>query len=357
MENSIKITTAGLAAYIFILVLVPVLKKIALRIGLVDLPAARKVHTLPVPLIGGIAIAITLFLFGTINLIQTGLELKEITIFGSAFILLLVGVIDDRFDMNAKYKLAIQIFCAFLIAASGVRITYLFGLFGIDDLPVIIQYALTIVIICGVINAFNLMDGIDGLAGLLSLVGFSLLSVFSFLIKNYNLMLLFIVCIGSILGFLRFNFKDKKIFMGDAGTLFIGTLLIGFSIFFLEDIRLAKPSNPLLLYILIGFFALPVLDSVRVYLGRLKRGASPFKADRTHLHHLLLISKISHKKAAIIILALILGTLIFSFISNRFISVSLSFLLIILFFSFLFYLLNINKKVHEWILKIKKIER
>ncbi len=356
MENISKILIAGVAAYIFILILVPVLKKIALRIGLVDLPSARKVHSLPVPLVGGIAIAITLFLFGAINLIQTGLELKEMTIFASAFILMIVGVIDDRFDINAKYKLAIQLFCAFLIAASGVRITYLFGLFGIYDLPESIQYLLTIVVICGVVNAFNLMDGIDGLAGLLSLVGFSLLSIFSFLVNNYNLMLMFIVCIGAIIGFLRFNFKEKKIFMGDAGTLFIGTLLIGFSIFFLEDIRLAKPSNPLLLYIVIGFFALPVLDSLRVYLGRLKRGVSPFKADRTHLHHLLLIAKISHKKASFIIAALTFGTLIFSLVSNQFISVSVSFLLIILFFSSFFYLLNLNKKVHEWVQKIKKIE-
>lgn len=356
MEDIIKIAIAGLVAYIFMLILVPVLKRIALRTGLVDLPAARKVHTLPVPLVGGIAIAITLFLFGTINLSQTGLELKEMTIFGSAFILLFVGVIDDRFDINAKYKLAIQLFCAFLIAASGVRITYLFGLFGVYDLPESIQYSLTILVICGVINAFNLMDGIDGLAGLLSLVGFSLLSVFSLLIKNYTLMLIFIVCIGAILGFLRFNFKEKKIFMGDAGTLFIGTLLIGFSIFFLEDIRLAKPSNPLLLYVIIGFFALPVLDSLRVYLGRLKRGVSPFKADRTHLHHLLLIAKISHKKASLIIASLTLGTLIFSFISNQFMSVSISFLLIILFFSSIFYLLNLNRKVHDWMRKIKKIE-
>ncbi len=338
------------------LIIVPVLKKVAVKINLTDKPNSRKLHQEPVPLIGGIAIAISVSMIYLMSHFIFPVLREQLVVFFCAIILLIVGVIDDKFDLSAKFKLLIQLFCAFVIATSGTRITSLFGLFGVYEIPVISQYLLTIVVICGVVNAFNLMDGIDGLAGELSVIGFSFIAVFAYLINDWSLFVLCVTFLGAIFGFLNFNLRVKKIFMGDAGSLFIGTLLIGFSIHLLNHNLSLLSSTPSLLYTIIGFFALPVLDSLRVYLGRLKKGYSPFKADKTHIHHLFLVMNLPHKKVSIIISIITLGILMFSLIVNYYLSITVSLILVVLLFSSLGFILNQNRKVFEWKARLKDIE-
>ncbi len=356
MKTIIQAIASGCISFVFILVIVPVFKKAALKFNLTDKPNSRKLHHEPVPLIGGIVIAVTVTILSLFSYANYPASKEQLIIFLCAMTLLFVGIVDDKYDLNARYKLLIQLFCAFTIAASGTRITSLYGLFGIQEIPVLIQYMLTIIIICGVINAFNLMDGIDGLAGELSIIGFSFLSIFSFLGNDKGLTVLCITFLGAIIGFLKFNFKTKKIFMGDAGSLFIGTILIGFSIHLLQSNTQAISSKPVLLYAIVGFFALPVLDSLRVYLGRLKKGMSPFKADKTHLHHLFLVMNLSHKKTAGIISLITLCSLLLSLLVNYYTSITVSLILISLLFSLLGFVLNQNKKVYEWQERIKEIE-
>jgi UDP-GlcNAc:undecaprenyl-phosphate GlcNAc-1-phosphate transferase len=356
MKTIIQAIASGFTSFIFMMIIVPVLKKIAIKFNLTDKPNNRKLHQEPVPLIGGIAIAITITILGLMNYVNYPISKEQLVIFLSSITLLIVGIIDDKYDLSAKYKLLIQLFCAFAIAASGSRITSLYGVFGVHEIPVVLQYTITVIVICGVVNAFNLMDGIDGLAGELSIIGFLLLAIFSFLINDTSLTIVCLTFLGAIAGFLKFNLKTHKIFMGDAGSLFIGNLLIGFSIHLLHSNTRIISTTPVLVYAIIGFFALPVLDSLRVYLGRLKKGTSPFKADKTHLHHLFLVMNLSHKKISIIISMITLCILLFSLLINHYITITFSVILVVLLFSLLGFILNQNRKVYEWQRRIKEIE-
>jgi UDP-GlcNAc:undecaprenyl-phosphate GlcNAc-1-phosphate transferase len=358
MKTNIVYASFGILSFLLTLILIPFFKKIAVKVNLVDKPNYRKIHQDAVPLVGGIAIAITFFLVLAIQSLLFTYTKGYITILVSAFILLIVGIIDDKMDIKAKYKLAIQLLLSFIIAASSIRITSLFGLFGIYEIAVWAQYALTIIVITGVVNAFNLMDGVDGLVGGLSLLGFTMFLVSSFYFKDANLGYISIVFIGAIIGFLRFNLSAKKIFMGDAGSLFLGFILISLGIQLMEkQSNVTNTSYGYGFILLLAFFAIPVLDSLRVYMGRIKRGNSPFSADKSHLHHLLLTAGLTHKKVSIVVVAL---SLIFYFIGFGLISFFSITLIIIttflVFWSIIRFLLMI-KKLEEWKITLKKLEQ
>ena len=356
MKNLIEIMAYGFVTIIFMLILVPILRVIAIKFNLVDHPNNRKVHSTPVPLVGGIAITIAVGLINLVNYSMNVINHQQLVIISSSIILLLVGVLDDKYDINAKYKLAIQFFCALMVTATGTRLTSLYGIFGIYEIPVFLQYAISIIIICGVVNAFNLMDGIDGLSGELALIGFLFLGLFSFISNDIGFTILFASFFGATIGFLRFNLGKKKIFMGDAGSLLIGNILVNSSIYLLNKNTAIITSNPVLLSVIIGFLALPVLDSLRVYLGRLKKGNSPFKADKTHLHHLILLIESSHRRVSIVISIISICILLFTVLMQNYVSITLSLIIIVITFSVLGFFLNLNKKVFEWREAIKKLE-
>ena len=357
MKTIIQIFTAGITSFLLTIVLIPVLKKIAIKINLVDKPNGRKIHQLPIPLIGGIAIALAIFLTSLINAQLFLFIVKQQTLFSTALVLLILGIIDDKIDLNAKYKLMIQLICALAIAFSGIRIVSLYGLFGVYEIPVLLQYILTMVIITGIVNAMNLMDGIDGLLGEISMLGFLILFSFSIYLKEYSFTALCISFVGSISGFLKFNLSNKKIFMGDAGSLFLGYILVSSSIYLLNNNSHSENSKNLLLISAIGFFALPVLDSIRVYLGRIKIGKSPFKADKTHIHHLLLLMNFSHKRIGVIITFISIVFLIYSLMVLNYLSLFWIILSIGVLFSIISLILNLNKKVIDWRDKIKELEK
>ncbi len=357
MKPIFQIAAYGLVSYIFMLMIVPILKVIAIKLNLTDKPNIRKIHTIPVPLIGGIAIGLSVLIINALNFVNNTASSEKLVILITSFILLLVGILDDKFDLNAKYKLIVQLFCAFIVAAAGNRITSLYGIFGVHEIPVYLQYILTIVVICGVVNAFNLMDGIDGLSGQLSIIGFLFLGIFSFLTKDLGFTIMFATFFGATIAFLKFNFKKDKIFMGDAGSLFIGSILVNSSIYSLNEHAVFISSKPLVLYTVIGFLALPVLDSLRVYLGRMKNGKSPFKADKTHLHHLMLLIDPSHQRISLVISIIAISILLFTTLIQYYMSITVSLIMVILIFSMLGFFLNLNKKVIGWREKIKELEK
>lgn len=357
MKIIIQIIATGIVSYTIVLILVPIFTRVASRIGLMDKPNARKIHYQPVPVIGGIVIALAVASLMATNALMYFLPNQLLFVLLAAMILLIVGVADDLYDIRAKYKLIIQLFCAFLISSAGVRITSFYGFLGVETIPVLVQYIVTIILITGIINAFNLMDGIDGLAGIIFSIGFLILITLAAFMKNYEAVLFFIPFFGAIIAFLRFNLSTKKIFIGDAGTLFVGTLLIGSSIYMLnQSVGTTQSAHLVVIHLFIGFFSLPVLDSLRVYLGRMKKGQSAFKADKTHLHHLILLFNRSHKKTALIISFIIVLFLLTAFIGAYFITLSTYFFLILIGFSFLAYLLNLNQKVLYWQQKMHEIE-
>lgn len=346
-----------LTALILSLILIPVFRSAAIRIGLIDKPNHRKVHKHPVPLVGGITIAIstliTLMLSGTFpSFIQ-----KYLIMLITAAVMLMVGIIDDRFEIKTSYRLFIQVSCAYAIASSGVLITSLYGIFGIHSIPVPFQYALTIVVIVGVVNAFNLMDGIDGLLGFISIIGFLTLLILSFIAGNYELCILFSAIIGATIGFLRFNLSKRRIFLGDAGSIFIGFILGVSGIQILKIVPFQGKLDPASAFlIIVAIFIIPVFDSLRVYLGRMKVGQSPFTADKSHLHHLFLLTGLNHRKTAITISIATLFAALLTCLLQVFIPLTISIILLIAPFIFLTKVLFINKDMIEWKSKISDLE-
>lgn len=172
-----------------------------MKVNLVDKPNYRKVHTTPVPLVGGISIAFSVALVILLSGNRLPFLMEYLPIITSGFVLLIVGVIDDKNDVNAKYKLAIQLLLSLIITFSGIRISSLYGLFGIYEIVVWAQYILTIIVITGVVNAFNLMDGVDGLVGGLSVLGFTMFLLASVYFNDYYLGKISVIFIGAIVGF------------------------------------------------------------------------------------------------------------------------------------------------------------
>jgi len=357
MKTIIEFLTLGILALILTLIFIPFIRQLAVKTNLVDKPNQRKVHTNTVPLIGGISIAITVFIVLIVSGNQLSLLKEYLPLLSSGFILLIVGVIDDKTDLNAKYKLVIQLLLAFIIALSGTRITTFYGFLGVYEIATWAQYLLTIIVITGVVNAFNLMDGVDGLVGGLSLLGFTMFLVSSVFYNDYFLGKISIIFIGAIIGFLKFNLSKKKIFMGDAGSLFLGFILVTFGIHFME--KQQAMNNYGYAYgflVLVTFFSIPVLDSIRVYIGRMKRGNSPFEADKSHLHHLLLTAGLTHKKISlfVVVFCMILFFIGFGLIS--YFSTTLIILAIMILFWSIVKLLLMISSLHEWQQKIKEME-
>ncbi|TXH28897.1 MAG: undecaprenyl/decaprenyl-phosphate alpha-N-acetylglucosaminyl 1-phosphate transferase [Cyclobacteriaceae bacterium] len=285
--------------------IIPFIRWAAGFVGLIDKPNHRKVHIQPTPLAGGISIALAaaiILTFGAaINLVNT----QDMTWIIGSIIMLVIGALDDRFNIKPVYRLIVQLGCAAAVAGAGIRITSLYGIAGIHDLPITIQYIVTIVVIAGVVNAYNLMDGIDGLLGSLTLIGSVTLGMISWSLSQYQLTVFFAVLSGAIIGFLHFNLGTKKIFMGDAGSLMLGFILVTTAIKLLSVPHTSDNINQSQLpLVLAGLFLVPVFDSLRVYHARINRGLSPFHADKTHLHHLLLTMGASHKRATLMIVTL-----------------------------------------------------
>lgn len=357
MKTIFEFLSYGILSFVLTLVIIPTIRSIAIKVNFVDKPNYRKVHLTPIPLVGGISIAMAFIVMIVVSNYRLTFLREYLSIFASAFVLLIVGVIDDKKEVSAKYKLIIQLLLALTIALSGTRITSLFGLFGIYEIVVWQQYAITVLLITGVVNAFNLMDGIDGLIGMLSLLGFTIFFFTAVYFKDYNLTLSSIIFIGAVIGFLRFNLSSIKIFMGDSGSLFIGFILITEAIKFLQKHESAK-NHPVsyTVLLLILFFSIPVLDSLRVYMGRIKKGNSPFSADKSHLHHLFLGIGFSHKKTTLMIGLLFAFLLLFVSAMNSFLSLTMILLASILLFTMIIRCLLMLNSLSQWTARLKNLE-
>ncbi|QBN17530.1 glycosyltransferase family 4 protein [Flavobacterium nackdongense] len=357
MKTTLEFFAFGALALILTLIFIPIVKIIAVKVKLVDKPNYRKLHSTPVPLVGGISITFSVMLLLLISGDRLSFLIEYLPIITSGLVLLIVGVIDDKHDVSAKYKLAIQLLLSLIIASSGIRISSLFGLFGIYEIAIWAQYVLTILVITGVVNAFNLMDGVDGLVGGLSLLGFTMFLLASIYFNDYFLGKISVIFMGAIIGFLRFNLSQKKIFMGDAGSLFLGFILVTLGIKLMDEQGSAQNEYAYGFLLLVSFFSIPVLDSLRVYLSRIKRGNSPFMADKSHLHHLLLTAGFTHKKVAVVVVSF---SMLFFFIGFGLISyqsTSLIIMVISMVFGLILRLLLMINSLHEWRAKLKGLEQ
>ncbi|OQY96106.1 MAG: hypothetical protein B6D37_03070 [Sphingobacteriales bacterium UTBCD1] len=276
-----------LTAFIVTLITMPAVISLLKKHQVYDMPGSRKIHSTPIPTLGGITIiaGMTIALFFWYSFDNNP---EQICFFFSLIILTALGMMDDLRSLAARYKFIIQLALASLIAVSGLRVTSFEGLFGLQHLPLFVQYTFTILAIVGITNAFNLIDGIDGLAGSLGFMSLITLGIFLGLNHNLNSSIIAFALAGGILAFLFFNYNPAKIFMGDTGS-----LILGFTIAIL-CIRLMQSNTnaaePVLIHapiFTLGIVLIPVFDTLRVFVLRIWKGQSPFTADNTHIHHLL----------------------------------------------------------------------
>jgi UDP-GlcNAc:undecaprenyl-phosphate/decaprenyl-phosphate GlcNAc-1-phosphate transferase len=283
-----------ITAFIVTLITIPPIISLIKKHNLYDKPNARKEHSVPIPTMGGIAIVagmmMALFMWFPFSNV-----VPQISFFFSIAVLLALGIMDDLKDLSAKYKFIVQAGLAALIALSGIRITSLDGLFGIYDLPLTAQYTFTFLIIVGVTNAFNLIDGIDGLAGGLGFMSLTILGLFLTMSGDANTALIAFSLAGGILAFMYFNLNPARIFMGDTGSLILGFVVAVLCIRLTQvSILVSNPVLPHALVFLCAIVFIPVFDTIRVFASRIWRGKSPFVADKTHIHHLLTNQGFSH---------------------------------------------------------------
>lgn len=294
-----------IAALALALALTPLVKKFAVKVGAVDVPNARKVHTRIMPRLGGLGIFLA-FILTTLALlpfIPEGVLTSRDTNFIAAFLIggamiVVIGALDDRFDLNAKLKFLVQIGIACIVVFGfDIRVDFVDIPFmdAYSSLETWISVPLTIFWIVGVTNAINLIDGLDGLAAGVSGIAIGTIFVMSMLMGNVPVALLCLVLLGSIIGFLFFNFHPAKIFMGDTGSLFLGFCLAMLSLLGYKQIAVVSFITPL---IIIG---VPLSDTFFAIVRRKLQKKPIFSPDKGHLHHCLRELGFSHRQTVLII--------------------------------------------------------
>ncbi|MFQ1898896.1 UDP-N-acetylglucosamine--undecaprenyl-phosphate N-acetylglucosaminephosphotransferase [Aeromonas veronii] len=274
--------------------------KLAHILGLVDKPTQRKQHIGNVPLVGGLSIYTSVML--ALWWKQELLVHSDIYVL-CASILVMIGVIDDKYDIDYRIRLIVQIIVSCLmIFGAGLSLKSLgYILFGSELVLGPLGYIVTILAVLGAINAFNMVDGIDGLLGTLSLVAFSGLFYIHYEDEQFNLawfsLLFIIVTVPYLLLNLGFILKDRcKIFMGDAGS-----MLFGFTIVWILLQGTQGATSQMKPVTALWLIAIPLIDMISTMVRRIKKKQSPFKADREHLHHICLRAGLSSGKSLALI--------------------------------------------------------
>ena len=279
--------------------LIPFLKSYALKKNIIDYPEERKIHTEPIPYLGGVAIYLG-FLFGLFIIYRFlhWVSMKDFYLFGvGSFVIFLLGLYDDFKKANAKIKFTVQIFVAVFIVSHGVYIPQVTNPFGGDSIELLwFGPILTVFWIVLITNSFNLLDGLDGLASGISIITIGFMLGFALFSNDMRVIGISAVLLGSILGFFIFNFPPAKIYMGDTGS-----LLIGFLVSILCIIPSSKGPYGFAVLIPMILTAVPIIDTVLAVFRRFKKGIPIFSADKKHLHHRILQLSNSYRKTLFII--------------------------------------------------------
>lgn len=265
----------------------PLMRRVALRYGVVDQPNARKIHANPVPLLGGAAIYLAFIL----ALLFAGDQFyvsEVVGIFTGATLMSLMGVLDDRWGLGSYIKLAGQILAAVILIYSGVQV-HLFGNW--------VDMAITVMWVVGITNAMNLLDNMDGLSGGIAMIAATYFTVLASLSNQVLVGTLAAALAGACAGFLFYNWNPAHIFMGDTGSLFIGFLLSAVAI------KLRFPSNSVTITWMIPLLVLlvPIFDSTLVIISRGRRGKNPLTTPgKDHISHRLALLMGSRREAVLI---------------------------------------------------------
>lgn len=338
-----RIAFAIIIAFFIVLFSTPAFIRVAHIKNLFDDPnETRKLHKKSIPSMGGIMIfAGTLFAFlicmpaGDIGYIQY--------LIPGILVMFFIGIKDDIVGTAAVKKLIGHLIVAFIMTLmADIRITSLYGIFDVREIPDWASIALSIFTYVVVINSFNIIDGVDGLAGGIGCIASVAFGVWFLIVGSMVDAIIAFSLAGALLGFLRFNFHPASIFMGDSGSLTVGLIICVLAIRVIEYDFSALPqsvkfiSKPIFAMAVLSY---PLLDTLRIFIYRMIRGGSPFAADNNHIHHRLLKLGLNHAQTVGVIylfnLILIAFTVFFTN-SNTSLTFILLFLMVMLFMGILF---------------------
>lgn len=302
---------AFVAAAVLSLVLTPLVRRIAHRADAIDHPDPRRVNTTPVPRGGGVAVAVSFLVVGgvllaldaTLGLWQPGdapasRGLNALAVGGVAAVV--IGLIDDRFDLRARWQLGGQVLVALIPVVMGISVGVIANPFGAGSIRLegVFGALFVVVWIVGMINSVNFIDGLDGLSAGVAFIASVTLAIISFYAVGAEpvIALLCLTLAGSLLGFLRWNFHPASVFIGTSGVMFVGYTLALLSI-----LGNAKVAVALLV------LGVPIIDAFYTIVRRIRAGRSPFSPDRGHIHHRLLDIGLSHTQTVLAIYGICTG--------------------------------------------------
>ena len=269
-----------------------IMRKFAKRVGLVDKPNLRKQHQGTIPIAGGIAICIVLA-----NILYTRPDIapNSSLLMWNIVLLTVIGGFDDRFDINVTFRLAAQILISIaFINQSGLQLNFLGNLFGVGDIR--LQWfgasVMTVIAILGAINAFNMIDGLDGLLGTLSTIAFASISILLYINKQHELAYFCVIITATILPYICMNLgylgRQRKVFMGDAGSMMIGFVIIWLLLNTTQVNTTHSSSNLLIRPVsVLWLIAVPLMDMTATIIRRVANKRSPFQSDQDHIHYIL----------------------------------------------------------------------
>lgn len=285
-----------IVCFIASILITPLVKKLAIKIGATDAPNQRKVHAKIMPRLGGLAIYIS-FIIGLV-ILRPEAPYNSAIILGS-LIIIITGVIDDMKELSAKIKLLGQLAAAALVVIwGGVQVSFInvpFGgpiEFGVFSIP------LTILWIVGITNAINLIDGLDGLAAGVSSIALITISGMAIIMGDQYTVMLASIVLASTLGFLIYNFHPAKIFMGDTGALFLGYMIAVLSLLGFKNVTFISLIVPVII------LGVPISDTFFAILRRIVHKQPLSAPDKSHLHHCLLRLGYTHRQTVLMIYAM-----------------------------------------------------
>ncbi|KAF1687176.1 glycosyl transferase family 4 [Pseudoxanthomonas broegbernensis] len=295
--------TAALAALGATFLLQWILQPVATRLKLFDYPRGRRDHAAPTPVTGGLAMGV--------GVIFVGLLLSPIRGDGfagfalAACVLLVVGLLDDRYDIRWYWRILAQVTAALImIYVGGVRVQQLGPVFGLSEMSLgALSVPFTVFATVGLINAINMVDGADGLAGMLVWAALLMLSAAALYAGNELIAERMMILMGAVAAFLAYNLRfpwrpRAKLFMGDAGSAFLGLVIAWFSFRLTQN-----PGHPVNPVLTLWFVPIPMMDALVLIIRRLRNRQSPFNGDRNHMHHLMLEAGFGPTQAALALTA------------------------------------------------------
>ncbi len=346
-----------LIAFCVAFISVPLINKVGYKFSLVDKPDERKQHQESIVRVGGISlllgVSLSILLAFSLQLFDSETSKSIMLILISSIFMFILGLIDDIFSLSFTKRLFFQIIFTSILWAYSFRFSEFdltFLNFQISNLEVnnFVSYIISLIWVVGVINAFNWLDGLDGLAAGISLISSLGLGLASFSFQSSAPPFLIFALLGACLGFLIHNYNPAKIFMGDGGSYFIGTLIALYSLDLYNQSLLNSNTTNFNIFSILLILFVPLVDMTYVIFYRISNGKLPFFPDRQHLHHRLLRAGFSHKDSVIIcyLISIFFTCVALAFIYPNFSIYIYSFTIIIN-----FYFMILNRRKFIFILK------